>query len=69
MVRRTHVKKRNKGRSIGVRILRSFPSSHLATRANPKRKKKRISSTWNKPGKKLKTVRRNKPPPCIVQTP
>jgi hypothetical protein len=69
MVRRIQASNRNNGRSIGVRILRSFPSSHLTKRAKPNSEKKRISSKWNKTGKKLKTVRRNKPTPCIVQTP
>ena len=54
---------------MGVRILRSFPSTHLTKMAKLNSEKKIISSKWNKTGKKLKTVRRNKPPPCIVQIP
>ena len=68
MVRRIQANKSNNGRSMGVRILRSFPSTHLTKRAKLNSEKKRISSKWNKNGKKLKTVRRNKPPPCIVPT-
>jgi hypothetical protein len=60
-VTRIHANKRNNGRSMGVRILRAFSSSQPTKMANPKSEKKRISSIWNKPGKKLKTVRRNNP--------
>ena len=67
MVRRIQPNKSSNGRSMGVRTLSSFPSTHLNKRAKPSSEKKRISSTWNKTGKKLKTVRRNKPPSCIVQ--